>query len=145
MGKFGKDPSKNIVSAIVALGGISPQKLEKSGVKTEWTEWMPAYLYMQIFRRNSTNGPDDIATQLAGLGYPVEDCDSLLQYLKDPQKREWSLEPRELQISRDDYMEREVRELRRENEELKRQLAYYMRSEGCFDPIEEESYDAGRI
>jgi hypothetical protein len=72
-----------IIQAIQDLGGINPGKLKKCGTETEWRE-LPLSLRLQIFRKSSSQGPDEIASQLKTFGIDSES--DLLAYLKDPIK-----------------------------------------------------------
>jgi len=99
---FSPNPYKNILCAIQFLGGINPRRLRKAGWWTEFYEYLPPSIRRRIFRHASTNSVDSIATELAGYGYAVEDPDSLLQYLKDPKKVNWSQEPQEVRMTTED-------------------------------------------
>jgi hypothetical protein len=135
---FLPNPYKNILCAIQYLGGINPRKLRRAGWWTEFHEFLPASIRRRIFRHASTNSVDSIATELGGYGYPVQDVDSLLEYLKDRKKVNWSQEPQEVHITNEDYLELRINELLKENETLRQQIENLTRAEGCFDPVEME-------
>ncbi|MGA2263865.1 MAG: hypothetical protein ABSH28_20835 [Acidobacteriota bacterium] len=135
---FLPNPYKNILCAIQYLGGINPRKLRRAGWWTEFYEFLPASIRRRIFRHASTNSVDSIATELGGYGYPVEDADSLLEYLKDQKKVNWSQEPQEVQMTNEDCLELRINELLIENETLRQQIENLTRAEGCFDPVEME-------
>jgi hypothetical protein len=79
------DPEKSLVHAILSLGGINPERVRKAGTEAEWKA-LPRSLRRQVMRRNSSNSPDDLASQLAGLGYAhIQSENDLLDALnRDP-------------------------------------------------------------
>lgn len=74
-----------IIHAIKDLGGINPDKIRKAGTETEWNE-LPKAIRSQIFRLSSTQGPDEMASQLEQFGIDGEA--RLLTVLKDPARIE---------------------------------------------------------
>ena len=104
-----------ILQAISDLGGINPDKLKKCGTETEWRE-LPVALRLRIFRKKSTQGPDEIASQLSNFGIEYET--DLLAYLKDPVKIGLS----ELQASDYDLLLVELNQVKGELERTKREL-----------------------
>jgi len=117
------DATRNILEAIRALGGINPNRLRKAGWEAEYKEQLPKWVWMQIFRKDSTGAVDRIAQELNSLGYPVEDPDTLLQYLTDPKKLARSLDgPEPARMTELDVLRFRIQELERENQELREQL-----------------------
>jgi len=75
--------TNSLVNAIADHGGISPDKIKKSGTWTEWSE-LPGKIRARIFRNASSNGPDEIADMVKCFG--IESEADLLVWLKDPVK-----------------------------------------------------------
>lgn len=108
---------ESILKAIKELGGINPVKIRKAGTYTEWSE-LPKGLKLRIFRKASSQGPDEIASQLERFGINGES--DLLSYLKDRTKtRKETPESSEL-----DLLLAELDAARRELDELRRPKEY---------------------
>ncbi len=105
----------NILQAISAAGGINPERIRKSGQRTEWTQ-LDGKIRRQIFRNSSTMDPDEVALQLSEFG--ITDGRELLEYLQDRRKME--LTNRE--ASDYDLLLSELEQTRKERDLLKLQV-----------------------
>jgi hypothetical protein len=110
--------SDNILNAIRNLGGINPDKLAKCGTETEWRE-LPSSIRLQIFRKASKQGPDEIASQLEQFGVHSEN--DLLWYLKDPTKVKLT----DTQASDYDWLVAELEAVRKERDRLAMQYTIH--------------------
>jgi hypothetical protein len=105
-------PEKSLTNAILSLGGINPEKIRRAGTWEEWNS-LPRDVKMRVMRKSATSGPDDIASQLADLGYgDIRSENDLLEALNKNPKR--GLEG----ISRDTEMQQLEAEYKRVVDEL---------------------------